>query len=273
MTSTLRTVTVALAATVLIAACGSDDGESAETTQPDAAPATTVADAAPATTDEATPATTEAMTDGTTTTEAPAQDIAADTAAAEDALLTLAGLPDGWTGAPADGDAATQVSQRLAECADLDSLTPSEAKATTDKFSSPDGTLVVLETVGVQATERDARVVNAKLSPPDVTECLAAAYSEMGAAAMTPGVVPEGAEVGMVTASRLAVASVGDATQAIRVTIPVTAAGATTEVTVDHVLVRSGRSLALLSFENSVEPTAVETIDQINTTAAGLLPA
>ena len=46
------------------------------------------------------------------------------------------------------------------------------------------------------------------------------------------------------------------------------------QLTVDHVLVRSGRSLATISFEARVEATPVETIDEMTTAAAAaLLPA
>lgn len=283
MKSTLRTVTVALAATMLIAACGSDDSGSDAGTQPDTAIETTDVSTTDAPTDSSMPATTEStestdstdeMTEDTTaTTEVPEQDVEADAQAAAAALLTLGDFPEGWTEAPAEGDAASEISARLAECAGLEGLTPTGAQATTGDFANADGALVVEETVGITATERDARLVNASVSPPDVAECLAAAYSELGAAALSPGAVPDGAEIGVVTATRFAVGSVGDATQAIRLSIPVTAAGTASTVTVDHVLIRSGRSVALVSFENRVEPTAVETIDEINAAAAALLAA
>ena len=260
MRSPTRTLAAALAGTLLIAACGSDSNDSVDGT------ATIVTET---TTSDTTPETTEAAGDATTTTEAPSQDVEADTAAAEAALLTLADFPDGWTEAPGDG--TTDVQDRLAECIGVDSLTSADAGATSADFSSPDGNLVVVERVGVNATERDARFVLAGMTDPEVPACVAAAYTELGAAALGTGAVAEGTSIGEVTASRLAVGAAGDATQAIRVEI-VLADGSST-ITVDHVVVRSGRSIAALTFEGRAEATAVETIDSITEPAASRLPA
>ena len=268
MRSPTRTLAAALAGTLLIAACGSDSNDSVDGTATTATE-TTTSDTTPETTSDTTPETTEAAGDATTTTEAPSQDVEADTAAAEAALLTLADLPDGWTEAPGDG--TTDVQDRLAECIGVDSLTSADAGATSADFSSPDGNLVVVERVGVNATERDARFVLAGMTDPEVPACVAAAYTELGAAALGTGAVAEGTSIGEVTASRLAVGAAGDATQAIRVEI-VLADGSST-ITVDHVVVRSGRSIAALTFEGRAEPTAVETIDSITEPAASRLPA
>jgi hypothetical protein len=273
MFSSARPVFVALAATLLIAACGSDDGATG------AAAATTVADVTaadtiPDTTPEATTDTTEAAPEDTTaSTEAPARDVDADIAAAEAALLTLADLPEGWTDTAVEADVASDLDARLAECLGVDSVTSPDASATSGAFTSADGGLVVTETVGVNATEQDARLVVASLTNPDVPECVAAAYTELGAAALSPGAVAEGAAVGDVTASRLPVGAAGDATQAIRVAISVVGSdGVASQLTVDHVFTRVGRSLASLSFEARVEPAAVETIDEITLAAASRLP-
>jgi len=264
MRTPTRTLVAALAGTLLIAACGSDSDDSTD------GPATTVTETTtPETTSDTTPETTEAAVDDTTTTEAPSQDVEADTAAAEAALLTLADFPDGWTEAPSD--AGTDVEDRLAECIGVDSLTSADASATSADFFSPDGNLVVVESVGVNATERDARFVLAGITDPEVPACVAAAYTELGAAALGTGAVADGASIGEVTASRLAVGAAGDATQAIRVEI-VLADGSST-ITVDHVVARSGRSIAALTFEGRAEPTAVETIDSITEPAASRLPA
>ncbi len=258
MRTTTRSLAAALAATLLIAACGSDSDD----TGAGAGPATeenTVAETTPDTTVETTPSTTEPTVDDTTTTEAPAQDAAADTAAAAAALLTLADFPEGWTEAPSAG--TTEIADRLAECLGVDSLTSNAASAASADFSSPDGALVVSQSIGVTPTEQDARFVLAGLTNPDVPECLAAAYNELG----------EGTTLGEATASRLAVGAAGDATQAIRVEFP-TADGAST-ITVDHVVSRSGRSISVLTFEGRAEATAVETIDSITEPTASRLPA
>jgi hypothetical protein len=293
MFSSARPVFVALAATLLIAACGTDDG-AAGTGADTTVAGITVADTIPDTTPEATPDTTDAITEDTTastedttastedttastedttaSTDAPAQDVDADLAAAEAALLTLADLPEGWTDTPSAGDAASDLDALLAECVGVDSVTSSDASAASGTFASTDNSLVVTQRVGVQATEQDARLVIASLTNPDVPGCVAAAYTELGAAALSVGAVADGAEIGEVTASRLAVGAAGDATQAIRVVIPVTSSDTASQLTVDHVFARSGRSLATLTLEARADATAVETIDEVTAAAAARLP-
>jgi hypothetical protein len=272
MISTTRKLSVALAATLLIAACGSDDGD----TGAGAAPGDTVTDATLAdATDETTPDTASDTTTAQTpdTTEVPAQDVEADAAAGAAALLTLADLPAGWTEAGAPSETRSEIDGLIAECVGVDSITSTDASAATVDFTSPDGGLVVAERVGVQATVRDARTVIALLTTPEVPECVAAAYDSLGAAALSPDAVGDGGQLGEATAGRLAVGAAGDATQAIRVTIPVTSGETSTAITVDLVIARAGRSLAALTFEGRTEATAVETIDAITATAASRLPA
>ena len=272
MFSSARPVFVALAATLLIAACGADDG-AAGTSADNTVAEIIVADTIPGTTPETTPDTTDATTeDSTASTEAPARDVAADLAATQAAVLTLADFPEGWTDTPVEADAASDLDARLAECVGVDSVTSSDASATSGTFASSDGSLVVNQRVGVQATEQDARLVIASLTNPDVPGCVAAAYTELGAAALSAGAVADGAEIGEINASRLVVGAAGDATQAIRVVIPVTTGGTASLLTVDHVFARSGRSLASLSFEARLEATAIETIDEITAAAASRLP-
>ncbi len=78
----------------------------------------------------------------------------------------------------------------------------------------------------------------------------------------------EGASVGPAAATCLQVGSVGDATQAIRVVVPVVGDPSIVAITVDHVLVRAGRSLASFTFENRTAETTVETIDEFTAIAA-----
>ncbi|MGB0112434.1 MAG: hypothetical protein WBP59_04385 [Ilumatobacteraceae bacterium] len=272
MLSPLRLASVALAATLLIAACGSDDDASTDTT------VAAAEDTTPATTPETTPETTDtteapATTDGASETTEPTetQDVEADTAAAQAALLTIADLPEGWTEAAAGAE--SEINARLAECAEIDSVTSADASASTGYFTSADGGLVMSQSIGVQPTEQDARMVVAFVATPAVPDCIAAAYTELGAAALSPGAIADDAEIGEVTAARLAVGSAGDATQAIRVVIPVTTAGVASQVTVDHVLTRTGRSVSIVAFEGLVAETPVETIDELNAVAASRLPA
>lgn len=264
MLSTPRILAVALAGALVIAACGSDDGDGASATT--VVEATDDTTASTVVTTETAPATTE--TAPATTDAEPEQDVAADTAAAEAGVLTLADLPEGWTEAPADG-VATELDGRLAECLELDGdrIGASPASAVAGAFTAPDGTPSVVQYVGVQPTELDARAVVARFAVPDVPACFALAYADLSAELLA-GTVADGAEIGAATAEGLAIASVGDATQAVRVVVPVAGDPGVTVVTIDHVLVRAGRSLTTLVVENTAEATPVETIDAVAAAAA-----
>ncbi len=255
MRSTARVVSVALAAALVVAACGSDDPGTSEATPSEslAAVDTTVADTSPDTTspDTTTETTTDTAPDttaATSTPDEPSQDVEADTAAADAALLTLADLPAGWTESPAD-EAAAALTARLAECVavDGDEISAADASAATGLFVAPEGSASIAQHVGVLATETEARTVVAFTVEPAVPACFEAAYAELGADTLT-SLLADGAQVGTPTATRLQVGSAGDATQAIRVVAPVTGDPAVTAVTIDTVVVRSGRSLSTVTF-------------------------
>ena len=281
MRSSSRAVSVALAATLLLAACGS---EGSGTGAVDGAPTDSTVDATLAdATDETTPETTTVDTTVETTPdtstamvepEEAAQDVDADTAGAEAALIVAADLPEGWNAAPRESDAVSTLDGRLAECVgvDGDRISAADAAAASDRFVSPDGNLAVSQDIGVRADEREARSVVAFLVEPAVPACFEAAYGELAGEALG-ATVAEGATFGAPTVTRLQVGSVGDATQAIHVVVPVTGDPSVTAVTIDHVVVRSGRSLASLTFENRTEATAVETIDEFTALAAAGLSA
>ncbi len=276
MRSTVRVVSAALAVTVLVAACGSDDSGTGVGGPIDSAPAidTTVPETTvPDTTPETTPDTTADTAAPTSVPADAAQDVEADTTAAGAAVLVVADLPEGWTETPDDG-ASAPLEARLAECVgvDADSISASDAAARTGRFVSPDGNLTLRQHIGVQATERDAQLVGAYITEPAVPGCFEIAYGELAADALGASLA-EGAQVGTPTVTRLQVGSAGDATQALRVTVPVTGDPSVTAVTVDHVIVRSGRTLTTLTFENRTEPTPVETIDGVTALVAERLPA
>jgi hypothetical protein len=264
MRSPLRVASVALAATLIIAACGSDDSGSSTGTPTETIEAvdTTVAATMPDTT------TADTTAPETSAPEQAGQDVEADTAAAEAALLTVADLPEGWTEAPHEGDASA-LDARLAECVgvDGDRITAADATAQGALFASPEGALSLTQDIGVFATERDARTVVAFTAEPGVPTCFAEAYGEL-AVDVFAATLAEGAELGAPTATRLQVGSVGDATQAVRVVVPVTGDPAVVEITIDHVVVRGGRALAGLTFENRAEATPVETIDAVTAAVA-----
>lgn len=271
MRSPLRVASAALVAALIVASCGSDDsgagvgdGTPTETIESaDTTPDTTTPDTAPADTTVA----------ETSVPETAGQDVDADTAAAEAALITLADLPEGWTEAAPAADAST-LDDRLAECIGVDAEAPTsaDAGASSGAFASPEGTLLLTQDIDVYAVDRDARTVVAFTAEPGVPACIATAYGDLVVEELG-GSLADGASFGTPTAARLQVGSAGDATQAIRVVVPVTGDPAVTEVTIDHVVVRSGRALASLTFESQAGATPVETIDAVTGAVATRLAA
>lgn len=285
MRSSSRAVSAALVATLLLAACGSDGastgaGDGAPTdsaidaTLPDVTIETMPDSTTPDTTADTTAETTPDASTATTEPEAAAQDVDGDTAGAEAALIAAAALPEGWTESPRETEAASALNTRLAECVgvDGDGIAAADAAAASGRFVSPDGNLAISQDIGVRVDEREARSVVALIVEPAVPSCFEAAYTELAGEALG-ATVAEGASFGAPTVTRLQVGSVGDATQAIRVVVPVTGDPSVTAVTIDHVVVRSGRALASLTFENRTEATAVETIDEFTALAAAGLSA
>lgn len=216
--------------------------------------------------------TTETSVAPTSEPEQAAQGVEADTAVAEAALLTVADLPDGWV--EAVDDPTAPLNARLAECigVDGDEISTADATAPAGPFVSPAGDASIRRHVGVLATEAEARTVVAFTVEPGVLGCFEDAYAELAIDALA-GTVANGSTFGALSVTRLQVGSAGDATQAIRVTVPVTRDRAVAAVTVDHVIVRSGRSLATITFANSTEATPIETIDQVGAIVAERLPA
>jgi hypothetical protein len=278
MRSSTSVLSVALAATLVLAACGSEgagtgvgDGDSLDTVVEitdetvESTPATTTEGAAASTTEPA-PDTTPETTPETTE---PGQDLEADTAVAQAGVIVAADLTAGWTEAPRASETASMLDSALASCAGVegDLITAADAGAASAALTSPDGTIVATQDIGVLATERDARTVVAFVVEPDVPGCFQAAYDEFAAEALGDSVA-EGASFGPATATRLQVGSAGDATQAIRVVVPVIGDPSVVAITVDHVIVRAGRSLASLTFENRTAETTVETIDEFTAIAA-----
>ena len=267
MRSTFRVMSIALAATLLVAACGSDDSVSGAITPTEttAAAGTTVAESVPDTTVESSVAPTSEP-------EQAAHDVEADTAAAAAALLTVADLPEGWTEAATD-DATAPLNARLAECVgvDGDEISAAAATAAAGPFASPAADASIRQHVGVFATEADARPVVAMTIEPAVPACFEEAYAELAGEALV-GAAAEGSTFGAPSVTRLQISPAGDSTQALRVTVPVTGDPAVTQVTVDHVIVRSGRSVATITFANSTEPTPAESIDAITAVVAERLP-
>jgi len=200
------------------------------------------------------------------------QDVAADQALADAARLMLSDFPVGWSEVPAKDDEATiKVQRRIAECLGSNEVgvIGTAALARTGNFTNPDDESIVGETVGLAASVDDAVAVVAGFRGPDVPSCFAAVYTEF---VSKEGDLPDGAELGEITVARLNVTAAGDEVAALRVTVPITVSGIELSLVADQVLLRTGRSLAGLSFQSQQQPTAIGVIDEYVAIAAGRLP-
>jgi hypothetical protein len=204
-----------------------------------------------------------------------------DQAAAEGALLTLADFPDGWTETPAEDltDLAVESRRRIAECAggEGDSLLDlGGALAESGNFRGPDDE-VVEESVAI-VDLAVAEDLMARFSAPGVDDCFADAMQDsVEALVATPPdpeqAFPEDAVVGKVTASPLEVAPGGDELTAYRIVVPIATQGLTIDIVLDAVLIRSGRSVAGLSFQSVLSPFPTEEIDRYVALAVERLPS
>lgn len=193
-----------------------------------------------------------------------AQDIEADTAAAEAALLVLADLPEGWSEAPSTSTDDDEMDRRQAEClgAPGDELFDTEAKAETDTFSDGAGGQIE-QVVALMPTADDAVDTLAGFEDEDAAPCLTEAFNDRFRSVVEDSGDLGEASLGEITVAPLEVADAGDETHAFRIEIPITLGDASLTVTADLVAVRVGRSLAGLTFTSETGATPVALIDEI----------
>jgi hypothetical protein len=107
------------------------------------------------------------------------QDIEADQAAAEAALLVLSDFPAGWSEVPDTQEDDEEFSRRLAECfgASGTEVIEAEARAETGRFTDPDDGSQVFEVVGLMASVDASAATMAGIGGDDVTLCLTELYN------------------------------------------------------------------------------------------------
>lgn len=186
----------------------------------------------------------------------------ADQDAAEAMLLTLDDFPSGWQEEPADDEEASEeedeaIQADLAECLGIDpeDFDPDNPSATSPTFTSPDEKEVSVDVAFAPSAEA-AAVAFETLSDDATPGCYGdALQSWLEGAAFEEG-LPEGVEVGDVTASPLSFAALGDESSAFRVTLPVSAEGVTVDLYLDIVFARVGRIGIEGTFDSQFSPFA-----------------
>jgi hypothetical protein len=201
-------------------------------------------------------------------------------AAAEESLLTLEDFPAGWTETPDPGLTALAVEsrRRIAECVGVDGdslLDLGGALAESGTFRGPNEQAVE-ESVAI-VDEALAEDVMARLGAAGVDVCFAEAMQQTVDAMVTnpsdpSESFPADTEVGKVTVDPLAIAPAGDELVAYRITVPLTIHGTSVDLTLDAVAVRSGSSIAGLSFQSVLEPFPTEVIERYVSIAVERLP-
>ena len=251
----MRRLLAATLALSLVAACGGSDGESE-----------------PSATDAATELTTPVEDDAPVATDAPAQDVDADAAAAEAALLTLSDFPAGWSEAPDTAD--EELREGTTECFGPDAveLRNGEAQASTSVFADPQDESRVDQTVTVAPTLESAEAYMAAASADGVAECLTTVFRERLPEVLAGDEATQSVEVGEVVVGALNVGPIGEETFAYRITSPLTNQGLSVDVVLDFVSVRVGRSAAGINFVSQGDPQPIERITEYTTLAASRLP-
>jgi hypothetical protein len=204
----------------------------------------------------------------------------ADQAAAEAALLTLDDFPPGWTEEPEElNQLAIESRRRIAECAGGDGeslLDLGGALAATGSFRGPDDEAVEESVAVVELAV--AEDLMSRLGAPGVETCFADSTQEWIEAfiANPPDpseAFPPDAVAGKVTATPLQLTPAGDELVAYRIVVPITTQGLTIDIVVDAVAVRSGRSIAGLSFQSVLAPFPAADIDRYVGLAVERLPS
>jgi hypothetical protein len=230
----VRLVVGILAIAVLAAACGDDDDEeSSATTTPATSPATTAAPTA----DPRTP-----------------EQLAADRAAAERTVLTLADFPPGWSGEPDTPNDRTPeqeaARERFATCLGVDPSfigggARAGAKADSDDFEDDDNNQVQNSVTMVFSRDRGVQQL-ATFRKPEAPGCFEAFVNtaiQQSVANPRPGqTARQGVSFGQARVEVLSVAGLNTDSVGYRARMPVTVQNQTLDALFDIVLSLKGRA-------------------------------
>jgi len=210
-----------LAVTLLLAACGGDDKQSAGSTP--AADRTAAAE---------------------TPTAAATADPAADQKLADDAQLTLEDLPAGWR-------IGEQQNDNRSNCEAVRSARETAGtRAHSPQFTFEDGTAIVKSAVYLYPDERAAGETLRSLSADETRTCLSDEMTRRFAAAARASGEDE---FGDPRASRLPIEPHGDERSAARVMIPMTSEGSEIPGYIDFEFIRAGRGLIVMTYGDVLE--------------------
>lgn len=187
----------------------------------------------------------------TTTTEAEVVDPVADAARAEEIVLKLTDLPEGWTAAPepeGGGEEEQRLEDSFARCLGVEPP-PDQPSAGSPEFLG--GTLTqVSATVEMAPSVEVAETEFANLKRPRFHECVQQQFDESQA--------DSGLDFAPSRAQELDFPDLGDGTVATRITTLLTSEGQQITIYADIVFVRKGRAQLTLYFLRGFQPFAPE---------------
>jgi len=200
----------------------------------------------------------------TTTTTKPAQDVAADKAAAEAASLKLADFPTGWTSAPQSNDStAPQIYSGLARCLGVpeDQLTSTGPASIDSPDFSDTNNNTVSDHIGYTPDAATAAKKFAVLSAPTVPNCFTTAVKAAIDDAMRHpsdpnNTLPPNTKLGTATVKQMSFPTFGDQTVAYQIEVPISVGALSMSLYLDEVLAVKGRVGTTLSFEAVGSPFA-----------------
>ena len=202
---------------------------------------------------------------GTTTSVSapPGQDVDADKAAAENAVLKLSDMPSGWTAEPADNDEGDpDIANGIAECLDVpvdEFKQEGPAKVESPTFNDPEEDFSIQNEVSYLADADLAKERFDLLAGDDVPGCFAEGMSafidEMIENPPDPeNTLPKGAEIGDPKVQEMSFPNLADHTVAYRVSLPLEFSGLTFTLYVDLVGVVKGRVGTMFFFQGFDSP-------------------
>jgi hypothetical protein len=248
-----RRLAVGLASVCLLAACGgsSSSPKVLPSTAETAAPAETVA----------------------------AQDVDADRALANNAVLKGSDLPLGWTAAPnEDSTDGPDLDQLMSDCMQVPSGffsdDPGKVQADSPDFTSPDDTQVH-NSITIEATASAIQEPFAIFTRPEMVGCLQQAMTAELDYTFSHDIdgspPPSDVTIGKATVEKEDFPTIGDGTVAYRVTVPITAAGTDVNVYADFVLIAKGRAGISVDITSIGSPFPIETTQELAMAVAGRL--
>jgi hypothetical protein len=210
---------------------------------------------------------------------APATSVSEEQAAAEASLLVLSDFPTGWTeeaeGEPTEQELAYQATVAACAGGTGNLLELGGPRAQSPDFVGPDD-----QRVEQSVTIVDPAVAEdfmARFAAPSAEDCFGEAVrtfvAENLASQDDPSqTLPGDLTIGEVTIGEVLIEPAGDEVVAYRVTIPMTVSGLSVDAFVDIAAVRSGGSVAGLTFQTLFEPFPAEDVERYIDLAVERLP-